>query len=331
MPGAMKNRKGSERLMRSLLSRPNRPAVVLLNTFQHPNNLPQRRRGNLYFENAEAFYFDLATYYGLTLVSLKAAAFPSIHNYVDGFWLNSSQYAVPKDERKHYFFWDNQHVGSLNGHRLLADLVIAVFHRVAKKLLVVPRQEEQGHEGQGQERATAFRLPPPIFPLNFELAKEMCIVGERLLGAVLSKMGFEWINDQPDPAKPAKLGWTSYDPGSEISFKIDWYLNQSSFTLSIGYLVSYENMGTFIVSCLSCECEKQTFDGHDSSRRVSQMSVANLRVSARHPECKINILVSSESRSGKHKVKIAALMLQSGDEGSLDPSLATEQPWGVNH
>ena len=102
---SLKEKKGFERLIRSLLSRQNRPALLLLNTFQHPNNLPKEKRDNLYFENAEAYYFDLATYYGLSLLSMKGAAFPSIISSRTGFWMNTSQYAVPIHEREHYFFW----------------------------------------------------------------------------------------------------------------------------------------------------------------------------------------------------------------------------------
>lgn len=322
-PNALRDRKGFERLVRSLLSRENHPAVVLLNTFQHPNNLPEAKRDRLYFENAEAYYFDLATYYGLTLLSLKAAAFPSILNSVNGFWINTSQYAVPEVDRKNYLFWDNQHLSSLNGHRLLADLVIALFHRISRKLAVVPWQ------GGAEDAAAAGEspLPPPIFPGNFEKKNEVCIVGENLLKAVVAKKGFEWINDQVDPAKPAKLGWTAYEPGAEISLVVNSGLNQSSSTLSIGYLVSYEKMGTFSVSCSSCECDRTVIDGHEQSRKVSQMSVAHIKISS-HSNCTVHIQTLSQTKSGENKVKINALML--GDEPFRDVSLLFEQPWGVS-
>ena len=200
----------------------------------------------------------------------------------------------------------------------MADLVIALLHRVSRKLMIVPWH-------QGSEEGVDTDLPPPIFPGNFEKRNEVCIVGENLLKAVVKKKGFEWVNDQLDPQKPSKFGWTAYEPLAEISLKIDSDSSVSSSTLSIGYLTSYEQMGTFSLSCLSCECGDTKIDCHYPSRHVSLTSVSRVTISS-HPECMVRIQILNETSSGKHKVKINAIIL--GTE-LQDPNLFSEQPWEI--
>eukprot|EP00955_Chlamydomonas_euryale_P000379 4246-Chlamydomonas_euryale.AAC.1 len=101
-----------ERLVRKLLRLPHHPAVVLLDTIQllnvrwavrmrdtAPARLaPQAPRTasashapvdqvDLYLRNCEAELFEVATYYGLPLLSFKAAAFGRVQNGEAGFWV----------------------------------------------------------------------------------------------------------------------------------------------------------------------------------------------------------------------------------------------------
>jgi hypothetical protein len=325
-----------ERLIRKILNRPNRPAVILLNAFQHPNNMAdQWRKDHLYFQNAESFYFDMATYYGLSLASLKSAVFPSILRSEPGFWLNGSQYSymfvdgvitlAPENakykEGLNYLFWDNMHLSGHTGHRVLADLVIEIILKASRRLLFNRSSTKE------DEAISDIHLPPPVFKGNYEAGRESCVVGQHLLEAATSKKGFEWVNDQSNPKKPAKWGWTAYEAGSEVNIKLstvpgpatgeqDLDVTSSLVSVSIGYLSSYEQMGKFRVSCLNCSCSNYTFSGHDQSRHVSQMTIGQMRVSA-HPACTLHIQALSDTASGKHKVKILALVISESMVSSL--------------
>ena len=198
----------------------------------------------------------------------------------------------------------------------MADLVIAALLRASRKLLAVPWREN------GPEKeALMAPLPPPIFPRNTAAEHETCIVGDNLLKALISKKGFDWINDRKESLLPPKMGWTAYDPEAEITLKLPLNKNETS-TLSIGYLTSYEQMGSFKITCSSgCSCEPKICEGHEASRKVSQVSVATVSISSTPggQDCNINILSLSQTKGGKHKVKITALIL-----GNVDSSLFHE-------
>ena len=213
------------------------------------------------------------------------------------------------------------HLSSYTGHRVLADLVITVLLKASRKLVNL-------EQGGGYDEMTT--LPPPVFKDNFQAERESCILGPQLKNAEVSRNGFEWINDQKDPTKPPKWGWTAYEPNSEIALKISTLdaLNSSNslVSLSIGYLRSYEQMGNFKVSCpsLSCSCSSQIFTGHDSTRKVSQMAIGSMRVST-DANCIVKIQSLNETMSGKHKVKIKALVIgESKHQGALSDNLSEQ-------
>jgi hypothetical protein len=78
-------RKGFERLLRKLLNYPKKPAVVMINSFAW------QACGGDYFGNAESAFLEYATYYGLPVVSLKAAVHELMVQGVTGFWVNTTR------------------------------------------------------------------------------------------------------------------------------------------------------------------------------------------------------------------------------------------------
>jgi len=67
-------RRAFERLLRKLLRMPRGPAVVLVSAYAYHMSRPPGQ----YWANAEADYFEFATFYQLPLLSLKAAVFHAL-------------------------------------------------------------------------------------------------------------------------------------------------------------------------------------------------------------------------------------------------------------
>jgi hypothetical protein len=78
-------RKGFERLLRKLLNYPKKPAVIMMNSYAWMSS------GGDYFGNAESAFLEYGTYYGLPVVSLKAAVHELMATGVKGFWVNTTR------------------------------------------------------------------------------------------------------------------------------------------------------------------------------------------------------------------------------------------------
>ena len=70
-----KTRRPFERLLRSLLSLPRRPAVVLVHSYMWARSDAPYGRPGTYYSSAERELSELASYYGLPSVSVRGAAF----------------------------------------------------------------------------------------------------------------------------------------------------------------------------------------------------------------------------------------------------------------
>jgi DNA polymerase alpha subunit B len=117
-----------ERLLRKLLRLPNSPAVVLLNAYAMLSTPPRGR----YWANAEAHFFELATYYSLPLLSLKACCF---HLLVEGrppFSIEGTANNASLQGRA--FYHDSIHPDGLTGHRVLAELPMQLLKQTADEL-----------------------------------------------------------------------------------------------------------------------------------------------------------------------------------------------------
>jgi len=76
--------------------------------------------------------------------------------------------------------------------------------------------------------------------------------------------------------------------------------------VTLEYLVSYEHMGKFAITCVKgCTCERQEVDCH-SLQRVSVLAMHKFEASA-VDECRMLIKVLEQTSSGEHKVKILGL------------------------
>jgi len=134
-----------ERLLRKLLRLPNSPAIVLINAYAMLFTPPRGR----YWASAEAHFFELATYYSLPLLSLKACCF---HLLVEGrppFSIDGTANNASLQGRA--FYHDPVHPDGLTGHRVLAELPMQLLQQTADELR--RGESEGGAAGARQTRA----------------------------------------------------------------------------------------------------------------------------------------------------------------------------------
>ena len=85
-------RRAFERLLRKLLRMPRAPAVVIVCAYSYLMSRPPGQ----YWANAEADYFELATFYSLPLLSLKAAVYHALVAGRPPFLVNGTVAEDPK-------------------------------------------------------------------------------------------------------------------------------------------------------------------------------------------------------------------------------------------
>lgn len=300
-------RRSFERLIRKLLNYPNRPAVVLLNAYSYFLS------GGQYWRNAESEFFELAAYYQVPMLSLKACCYHLMIKGIKGFDVTNYSVKSPKLEGS-AFYRDKIHPDGETGHRVLADLAIYLVMRTIEQL-------NQGPPGPEVAAAVQQPIPPPMMPGNYESYGEKCVIGMFFVHAVTEDSGFKWIDENKGANGRQKYGYISTEPGSRLSVKVDTTAgiqtsDAANMTVELLYLRSYEHMGKASVACTSgCSCSKKILDGHQSERS-SQLHVLTVLVS-QSPACVITVTVLNDTRSGDHKVKLAGVVVSEvpGDGG----------------
>lgn len=322
------------------MMRPARPAIIILNAFQHVSQFDfddQAKKDSLYLRNSEAYFFDVSSLYGLQLASAKAAL--SHLSHLPGYWVNSTclvayknqklnEWPPKMDELSKYLFWDPAHFTSVNGHRAMSEQIIGILLHASRQLLLHNEINEEG------SNSNLHSLPPPIFKGNEATPHETCLVGDGLRKSVVETIGnFSWLDEARNNQRP-KWGYTGFGSGSELKIKLATSLDLSKtnidsnspseppkVTISVGYLTSYDPiMADFEVNCIAgCFCDTSTFEGLDTSRKASQISMRRIKVS-QSPECIISIKIKGHqagSVSGeckeRCKVKIGAMIVEDSE------------------
>ncbi|KAG2488213.1 hypothetical protein HYH03_013207 [Edaphochlamys debaryana] len=205
------------------------------------------------------------------------------------------------------FYYDVLHPDGQTGHRVMGELV-------AQLVLDAWEQVAAGPVALTAEVAESVNAPliQPMLPNNFEAVTPHCLIGNALVGAVIHKAGFEWINEGKEPHLP-KWGFVATEPGSELRVMIstktgDANTANDNVIVELGFLRSYENVGRFMVRCIEgCVCPEASLDGLHEHRN-SQTFLHGLNVSQAE-RCVISITVLPETSTGKHKVKITGVMV----------------------
>ncbi|GAX81959.1 hypothetical protein CEUSTIGMA_g9387.t1 [Chlamydomonas eustigma] len=286
--------KEHERLVRRVLSLPHRPPLIFLQTCSHGLAFPEDHRDSSPFHDGiEEAYGILSQYYDVQWLSLRTAS-----------------YRLARFNKSPEFSWQNImnadfiHPADF-GHKIMADLVVWLFHHTATNLMLHPLTATD-------TELAAEELPPPMFQGNLAPSAPMCMHFEALQALIVSAQGFEFVVEGPKKKK----GFVGLVPGSNVTFKINTDRGGGSdgsgkaplVLVQIGHLKSYEHMGKAKASCSSgCTCDPIVIDGHHSLQ-VSQTYLASLMVS-QHPECYVTVEVLKHTSSGQHKVKIIGIMI----------------------
>ncbi|GLC45541.1 hypothetical protein PLESTM_001747400 [Pleodorina starrii] len=282
-------RRALERLIRKLLRLPSKPAVVLVNMFAIA-----AAHGN-YLHSAERDFSELATYYGLPSVSLKAAVMPS-----------AAVGAAEQVAHGAIFNGGLNHPGR-GGHVVVSELLITMC-------MDLLRSNGNGAAcdpwvgGGGAAAAAAAALaaaaerplPPPLAEDNYESSSSTCYIEHELRGLVQKPVeGWEWTDEGR-----GKWGFVALQPSRTLRIKVDSQLagNRSAeranatIVVQIAYLQSYLGMGLVRLHCVSgCVCKPVTIDAYDR-RPVSVTSMQDIQVS-QHPECVLTLTTKGPSQA----------------------------------
>jgi hypothetical protein len=110
-----------ERLVRSLLNYPKRPAVLLMNAFNYQDGYPFR--GAFWGGSVERDTPEFSLYYDLPAVSVKGCCYQLMQTEVPGFRVDNRVKDLPADasaaDKQQYFFYDTVHPYGLTGHRYM--------------------------------------------------------------------------------------------------------------------------------------------------------------------------------------------------------------------
>eukprot|EP00775_Hariotina_reticulata_P012114 gene12114-12253_t len=305
-------RRPLERLLRKLLAMPNNPAVLLLHSYAW---FRADMGVGLFFNNAERDFSELALYYGLPSVSVKACCHEAMRDAVPGFQVHTPRDTDPLNLRGLAFYRDEVHPDGVTGHRVLAELAITLLQRAVVDLLHNPLTDE--------DKAYINRpLPAPMLPTNYESLADKCFVGEAFKAkAVVGKpVDWEWVNES-HTLRP-KWGYVATRPASVLQLNLNTTASTGNpkhpVLVQIAYLASYEHMGKALVLCTAgCECDETLINGHHREHN-SQLLLHRVYVSQAE-ECAMSVTVTDDSDSpGKeHKVKLAAVIV-SEEAGELD-------------
>ncbi|GLI65300.1 hypothetical protein VaNZ11_008793 [Volvox africanus] len=330
-------RKSFEQLVRKLLRLPRRPAVVLLNLFRWFSEsrvgADQRPSDTYYFTNAEAQFFEFATYYGLPLLSLKAAVYHHMVAGTRGFQVDTLRHLTRRNEsadKEALFYEDPMHPSGLTGHRVISELIAGLLLSVARGLVMRPWRPSE-------EEQIAAALPAHMIPDNYDTDLDLCLMGENFRASAMDIQGFEWLNEGRSALAP-KWGYIATVPNASIVFTISHtaITNETaghvraSVLVILAYLRSYENMGVAAVSCSDgCVCGEAAsrvpadgkgvdFGNADtviarldglSHEHNSQLQLGCFPATMLASECRVRVWVENVHREGINKVKLGGLIV----------------------
>lgn len=318
-------RRVQERLVRKLLNYPHKPAVLLAHILPwdarpaDPPRIP-------WWEGGESGYNELALYYHLPSVSIRACCYQELLAGVPGF--NTSHRKINPERNKGLsFYLDSAHVDGLTGARVVAELVAHALDTSAASLKTWPfegnpaaalmaanaKPDAAPPDAPGEEDTEiAAPLPPPLWPGNNEISSERCFIGPAFKSAVTTTESFTWINE----AKGARPRWgmVAKTPGALLQLKFNSMAvgkGDASVVALLAYLKSYHHMGQAEVSCVSgCSCAPVLLQGHTKEKH-SQQELLKFMVS-QSAECVVQVKVLPDTESGEHKVKLTGLVVSEG-------------------
>jgi len=283
-----------ERLVRKIMQKPHKPAVVMLQLM--PKGMafgPGNREKAPFPATLEDMYGALAQYYDAPWLSFRNAAWRlgefhqlSFDVIARGRSLKEKKKrrsahlarSTPEKKTNSYGYnwtdlmWTADFLHPVDhGMRAIADLAVNLLQTTAMGLVIDPL-------GPVDRELLAEPLPPPAHPGNWEARNLMCVYGEAFAENVdlPASKGFELVNEGGNARKP-KWGFVATRPGSELIVRMNTTRTTHArdgdqrMNVMLAYLKSYEHMGV-----------------------------------ARTPSsrCVVQLEVLPESKSGEHKFKL---------------------------
>ena len=190
----------------------------------------------------------------------------------------------------------------------------AIFARLALLALLDVRRACDAHAARAaRPRRRPLKRDSSAVAVAEPPQHSVCSFGSNLLAhlppASASNASSRW---QYSVERADKPGLIASVPGSVLLLHVGVRNFTAGAHVHIGYLRSWEHMGTARLSCRQgCTCaDGLVIDGHWSRRqRVSLQSTFGFAVSLYGPECVLAIEVLPLTRSGEHKVKITSVVV----------------------
>ncbi|GAX81637.1 hypothetical protein CEUSTIGMA_g9065.t1 [Chlamydomonas eustigma] len=295
-------RRSFERLLRKILTYPHKPAVILVHSYIWYQAYPVP---GSFWNNAEREFNELALYYHLPSVSLKACCYQHLAAEVPGFEVKTPRYKDSAVLKYRSFYYDQMHPDGNTGARVIAEMAMHMIKTAEEWLQIRPMTDKEVAN-------VALALPAPMIQGNREAMADKCFIGNSFTQTVILKQGFDWINEANGNPRP-KWGFVATKEGSVLKLEVDTRASTQTgdtdeVLVEVAYLKSYENMGQAQVSCeAGCNCTPTTADGHQVERN-SLLHLHNFYVT-QAKECHIVVRVLPTTNSGKHKFKLAGIMI----------------------
>jgi hypothetical protein len=249
-----------ELLIRKILRLPSRPAVMLL-LMGEPNFHPFSPAWN--FQNTpEDGMAVVASYYGVPYLSMRDALYHNQRANISGF--SDSETRHNESWLTPSFFF---HYNAL-GNKYVTDVVIHwlwhVLHLHRSHLLNLPDPVDTMKEPSRLPSLWRGSFEPPETAICVHMFNNVPPQLEVILN------GWTYAADDP---KKRKFGYLIHgnNTGQSLQFSFDAaQLNLTDgFTIYIGYLKTYEGMGSATLTCIGCSCTSVQIDGADPKTKTS--------------------------------------------------------------
>ncbi|KAL4450123.1 hypothetical protein ABPG77_010792 [Micractinium sp. CCAP 211/92] len=290
-------RRSYEFMLRSVLGVASQPAVVLLNHYSWYLSRGYGVSSGLFFSGPESAFNDLAQYYDVPSMSLRAAAWRLMDKDVDGFRVDRQTRSMdPAD--KSFIYFDLVHPNP-NGHQLLAELACAPIIRAvweARSKLELTRR-------------TDSRLGdlPPMIPTLRAGARPYCAIQEKFQRAVAVAAGFNYTADNPRAPtfKTQYWGYEATAQGSILTLNISTASGIPGDMRRAQVFILHKKaagMGSGTVNCVSgCSCPPARLDSVQGAAAYIT-NVVELQAT-QSQACRIRIVITSSGL----KVKVTGV------------------------
>ncbi|KAF6266240.1 hypothetical protein COO60DRAFT_1632898 [Scenedesmus sp. NREL 46B-D3] len=302
-----------ERLLRKLLNRRSKPAVVLMQLMPKGMAFAHGSREKVPFHGTlEDIYGAQAQYYDLPWLSFRNAMWRMSELHIHGYnWTD--------------FMWDVDFMHPIDpGMAAIADMAVHLLQQTAMGLLLHPL-------GRQDKELLQERLPPPMHAGNWEAKNLMCTYGEAFKPLVDTSASSGWLFINEGKRGAAKWGYISSTPGSRgggtaaAAAEQDDGAGDEKMNVMLAYLKSYEGMGMAKFECTAgCSCEPKP--QVDALHALPQSTIYLVRLLvSQAARCEISVTLLQDSSSGQHKFKVSGIMMNEYTGDDITEKLHEEQ------